>query len=179
MWTAGDYPEVARRIESVAELLVERVGAGAGVSLLDVATGSGNVALAAARAGAVVTGLDLTPKLLEAARGRALEAGLEIELIEGDAEALPFADECFDLVTSCFGVIFAPRQRIAAGELVRVARPGATIAVDRLDARRLRRTDLQHVRALHAPAAAGLRAAGRLGRGGSRGASCSRAPASS
>ncbi len=129
MWTAGDYPEVAQRLEPVAELIVGRVGAGAGLSLLDVATGSGNVALAAARAGAAVTGLDLTPKLLEAARGRALEAGLEVELIEGDAEALPFADGSFDLVTSCFGVMFAPRQRVAAGELVRVARPGATIAV--------------------------------------------------
>jgi len=129
MWTAGDYPEVAQRLEPVAELLVDRVGAGAGLSLLDVATGSGNVALVAARAGAAVTGLDLTPKLVEAARGRALEAGLEIELIEGDAEALPFADGRFDLVTSCFGVMFAPRQRLAAGELVRVARPGATIAV--------------------------------------------------
>src|SRR5690242_4725054 len=65
MWTAGDYPEVSRRIASVAELLVERIGAGTGLDWLDVATGSGNVALPAARAGASVTGLDLTPKLLD------------------------------------------------------------------------------------------------------------------
>jgi len=129
MWSAGDYPEVAHRLEPVAELLIERVGAGPGLSLLDVATGNGNVALAAARAGAAVTGVDLTPKLVEAARGRALAAGLEIEFVEGDAEALPFAEQSFDLVTSCFGVMFAPRQRLAAGELVRVARPGATIAI--------------------------------------------------
>ncbi len=129
MWTAGDYPEVSRRIASVAELLAERVGAQEGVELLDVATGSGNVALAAARSGAKVTGLDLTPKLLEVARSRASAAGLQIELVEGDAEELPFAEGSFDRVTSCFGVMFAPRQQIAAAELARVARPGATIGV--------------------------------------------------
>jgi Methyltransferase domain len=129
MWTAGDYPEVSRRIASVAELLAERVGAQPGVELLDVATGSGNVALAAARAGASVTGLDLTPKLLDVARGRAGRAGLEIEFVEGDAEELPFEPDSFDRVTSCFGVMFAPRQPVAAAELVRVARPDATIGV--------------------------------------------------
>jgi SAM-dependent methyltransferase len=129
MWTAGDYPEVSRRIASVAELLTERVGAQPGLDLLDVATGSGNVAIAAARAGAKVTGLDLTPKLLDVARGRASSAGLEIELVEGDAEELPFEAQSFDRVTSCFGVMFAPRQQVAAAELLRVARPGATIGV--------------------------------------------------
>ena len=129
MWTAGDYPEVSRRIASVAQLLAERVGAQAGVELLDVATGSGNVAIAAANAGAKVTGLDLTPKLLEVARGRASAAGLEIDFIEGEAEELPFEADSFDRVTSCFGVMFAPRQQVAAAELVRVARPGGTIAV--------------------------------------------------
>jgi SAM-dependent methyltransferase len=129
MWTAGDYPEISRRIASVAELLAERVGAGPGVELLDVATGSGNVAIAAARAGAKVTGLDLTPKLLDVARSRASAAGLEIEFVEGDAEQLPFEHGSFDRVTSCFGVMFAPRQQVAAAELVRVARPGSTIGV--------------------------------------------------
>jgi SAM-dependent methyltransferase len=129
MWTAGDYPEVARRIESVAEALVERVGAPPGLKLLDVATGSGNVAIPAARAGAQVTGLDLTPKLLDAARRRAAEADLAIEFVEGDAEQLPFADGSFERVTSCFGVMFAPRQQLAAQELTRVAAPGAAIAV--------------------------------------------------
>jgi SAM-dependent methyltransferase len=129
MWTAGDYPEVSRRIASVAQLLAESAGAKPGVELLDVATGSGNVAIAAAKAGAKVTGLDLTPKLLEVARGRASAAALEIDFTEGDAEELPFEADSFDCVTSCFGVMFAPRQQVAAAELVRVARPGATIAV--------------------------------------------------
>jgi ubiquinone/menaquinone biosynthesis C-methylase UbiE len=131
MWSAGDYPELSRSIASVGALVAERARAGAdrGVELLDVATGSGNVALPAAAAGATVTGLDLTPKLLEVARGRAANAGLEIDFIEGDAEALPFAEDSFDRVTSCFGVIFAPRHQLAADELTRVARPGASIVL--------------------------------------------------
>lgn len=129
MWTAGDYPEVSRRIAPAAELLVERLGPEGAPVWLDVATGTGNVALPAAAAGAKVTGLDLTPKLLEVARARAAEAGLPIEFIEGDAEQLPFADGSFDRVSSCFGVIFAPRHPLAAAELVRVARPGGRIAV--------------------------------------------------
>lgn len=129
MWASGDYPTIAKRIAAVAEALVESAGAAAGLELLDVATGSGNVAIAAAETGAKVTGLDLTPELLEVARRRAADAGAEIAFLEGDAEQLPFAEDSFDLVTSCFGVIFAPRQELAARELARVARPGATIAV--------------------------------------------------
>jgi SAM-dependent methyltransferase len=129
MWASGDYPRVARRIESVAELIVERVVAASGIELLDVATGSGNVAIAAAAAGAQVTGLDLTPELLAAARRRAAQAGVEVSFVEGDAEALPFAESSFDRVTSCFGAMFAPRQELAAGELLRVTRPGGVIAV--------------------------------------------------
>ena len=129
MWASGNYPEVARRIEGVAQVLVERVGAAPGLEMLDVATGSGNVAIAAAGAGAKVTGLDLTPELLDAARRRAADAKLGVRFIEGDAEELPFEKDSFDRVTSCFGVIFAPRHERAAGELTRVARPGATIAV--------------------------------------------------
>jgi SAM-dependent methyltransferase len=129
MWAQGDYPEISRMIAGVAELLVESVGAAPGLELLDVATGSGNVALAAARAGAAVTGLDLTPELLEVARTRAATNGLEIGFVEGDAEELPFDEGSFDRVTSCFGVMFAPMQQRAADELVRVARPGASIAV--------------------------------------------------
>ncbi len=127
MWSLGDYPDIARMIEEVAETVVERVGAGPGENLLDVATGSGNVALAAAKAGASVTGLDLTPELLQAARTRAQDAGVEVRFIEGDAEELPFESGSFDRVTSCFGVMFAPRHERAAQELARVARPGATI----------------------------------------------------
>jgi SAM-dependent methyltransferase len=127
MWSAGDYAEISRTIASAAELLVERARCAPGVSLLDVATGTGNVAIPAARAGSRVTGLDLTPRLLEVARGRASEAGLDVEFVEGDAEALPFEDASFDRVTSCFGVMFAPRQQVAAAELARVARAGARI----------------------------------------------------
>ena len=129
VWSAGDYPDVARRIEEVATVLVERVGVRPGEEMLDVATGSGNVAIPAAALGARVTGLDLTPKLLGAARERAADAGVEVRWIEGDAEELPFADASFDRVTSCFGVIFAPRHDVAAAELARVARPGATVAL--------------------------------------------------
>lgn len=129
VWSAGDYPDVARMIEEVADALLERVGVQPGETLLDVATGSGNVAIPAARRGAKVTALDLTPKLLEAARERASKAGVEVRFIEGDAEELPFEEDSFERVTSCFGVIFAPRHDVAAAELVRVARPGATIAL--------------------------------------------------
>jgi ubiquinone/menaquinone biosynthesis C-methylase UbiE len=127
MWTAGDYPDIARTITGAAEAILARADAGPGVSLLDVATGTGNVAIPAALGGASVTGLDLTPKLLEVARERAAEAGVQVSFVEGDAEALPFDSDSFDRVTSCFGVMFAPRQELAAGELARVARPGATI----------------------------------------------------
>jgi len=129
MWTAGDYAEVAQRIVPVGEYIARRADAGPGIELLDVATGTGNVSVPAAKAGASVTGLDLTPKLLEEQRARAAAAGVEIELVEGDAEALPFGDGSFDRVTSCFGVMFAPRQPVAAGELIRVARPGGKIVV--------------------------------------------------
>ncbi len=129
MWTAGDYPEVAQRIASVGEYVAERAGAGTGIELLDVATGNGNVSIPAALAGARVTGLDLTPKLLEDQRERARAAGVDVELIEGDAEQLPFADGSFDRVTSCFGVMFAPRQLVATAELLRVTRPGGAIVV--------------------------------------------------
>lgn len=129
MWTVGDYPDIARTLAGVAEEILARAGAGPGSSLLDVATGAGKVAIPAALGGANVTGLDLTPKLLEVARERATEAGVEVRFVEGDAEELPFESGSFDRVTSCFGVMFAPRQELAASELARVAGPGATIVV--------------------------------------------------
>jgi SAM-dependent methyltransferase len=129
MWTAGDYAEVAQRIVPVGEYIAQRAGAAPGIALLDVATGTGNVSIPAAQAGAKVTGLDLTPKLLEEQRERAAQAGVEVELLEGDAEELPFEEGSFDRVTSCFGVMFAPRQPLAASELVRVTRPGGEIVV--------------------------------------------------
>ena len=129
MWAAGDYPDIARTIESVAHEVLDAVGVQAGETLLDVATGSGNAALEAARRRAQVTGLDLTPDLLEVARARAANDGLEIAFVEGDAQALPFADGSFDRVTSVFGAMFAPDQARAAAELLRVCRPGGTVAV--------------------------------------------------
>ena len=129
MWTAGDYGQVAERIASVGAYVAERAGAGPGVELLDVATGTGNVSIPAAQAGANVTALDLTPKLLAEQGERAKAAGVNVKLVEGDAEELPFADDSFDRVTSCFGVMFAPRQRVAASELMRVVRPDGEIVV--------------------------------------------------
>jgi SAM-dependent methyltransferase len=129
VWSAGDYPEIAQRIESVAERVVAAAGVQQGDHVLDVATGSGNVALVAAQRGATVTGVDLTPELLEAARRRGAEAGLECEWLEGDAEELSFPDDSFDRVLSVFGTMFAPRHDRAAAELARVCRPGGTIAV--------------------------------------------------
>jgi SAM-dependent methyltransferase len=95
--------------------------------VLDVACGTGNAAIQAARAGARVTGLDLTPKLLDEARAKAQAAGLDVEWVEGDAEELPFEDGSFDRVLSTFGHMFAPRHRKAADELARVCRPGGAI----------------------------------------------------
>lgn len=129
MWAQGDYAAISWPLEQAAALLIERSGPGPGVKMLDVATGTGNVAIPAAAAGASVTGLDITPELLEIARASAAERALEAEFIEGDAEQLPFEDGSFDLVTSSFGVMFAPQQQQAADELARVARPGARIAV--------------------------------------------------
>jgi len=129
MWAEGDYADIARTIEPVAREVLDAVGMQAGETLLDVATGTGNAALEAARRGARVTGLDLTPELLSIARQRADEEGLQITLVEGDAQALPFADGSFDRVTSVFGAMFAPDQERTAAELLRVCRPGGTVAV--------------------------------------------------
>jgi ubiquinone/menaquinone biosynthesis C-methylase UbiE len=124
-WAMGDFAEVARRqLWEVGERVVRRVGVGRGEDVLDVACGTGNAALRAAQAGGHVTGVDLTPELFETGRRLAAEAGVEIQWDEGDAEALPYADESFDVVLSTFGVIFAPRHRVAAAELARVVRRG-------------------------------------------------------
>jgi SAM-dependent methyltransferase len=129
-WAAGDYPTVARHIADAPvkdALTAARVRPDARV--LDVATGSGNVALEAANTGARVVGLDLVPDLLDVARSRASAAGVDIEWVHGDAESLPFADGSFDSVTSVFGVQFAPRHQVTADELVRVCRASGTIGL--------------------------------------------------
>lgn len=116
-------------IAALGPTLVEACGIGPGDRVLDVAAGSGNVAVPAAAAGARVVGSDLTPELFDVGRRLAAEAGVEVEWAEGDAEALPYADHTFDTVTSCVGVMFAPHHQAAAGELVRVCRPGGTIGL--------------------------------------------------
>jgi SAM-dependent methyltransferase len=129
MWDSGDYPSVAESVEEVGERLVERAVPARGEALLDVAAGSGNVAVPAAHAGAHVTALDLAPSLLEAGRERASAAGVEIDWVEGDAEALPFADASFDVVLSALGVQFTPDHHASARELARVCRPGGRVGV--------------------------------------------------
>ena len=128
-WSSADYAAVAARIVPMAEVLAQNAGLRAGDRVLDVATGSGNAALAAARCGCEVTGVDYVPALLERARTRAAAEGLEIEFAEGDAENLAFPDASFDAVLSCLGVMFTPDQERAAAELVRVCKPGGTIGL--------------------------------------------------
>ena len=128
-WATGDYSAVAARIVLTAEHLVDTADLHADWNVLDVATGSGNAAIAAARHGSQVVGVDYVPSLLERGRARAAAEGLDIELVEGDAEALPFPDASFDAVISVFGTMFAPDQKRTAEELLRVSRPGGTIAL--------------------------------------------------
>ena len=128
-WATGDYSAVAARIVPMAEQLVEAADLAAGSHVLDVATGSGNAALAAARTGAEVIGVDYVGSLLNRGRVRAAAEGLPVEFKEGDAEDLPFEDASFDAVLSVVGVMFTPDQEKAAAELLRVCRSGGTIAL--------------------------------------------------
>jgi SAM-dependent methyltransferase len=128
-WMTGDYDVFARYMEKDAEVFYQRLGITPGTRLLDVGCGAGQLALIAARAGAVVTGCDIATNWLERARTRAAAEGLNITFEEGDAEALPYQDAQFDAVTSMFGAMFAPRPELVAAELTRVCRPGGTIAM--------------------------------------------------
>ena len=129
MWGAGNYAAVAEKISQAGELVIERSGLAPGMDLLDVACGTGNATIPAARAGARATGLDFSPELLAIARERASDAMVEVEWVEGDAQELPFEDASFDRVISTFGHMFAPDHRRMAHEMRRVCRPGGTIAV--------------------------------------------------
>jgi SAM-dependent methyltransferase len=129
-WAAGDYAAMAELIDEVPPGdLFARIEVAPGQEVLDVATGTGNLAIRAAAGGAQVVGLDLTPELFQTARRRAAERGVVVDWVEGDAEELPFEDASFDLVLSAFGVQFAPRHDIVATELARVCRPGGRIGL--------------------------------------------------
>jgi SAM-dependent methyltransferase len=123
-WAAGNFDEISKLILEVGKTVVERAGIEPGMTVLDVACGTGNATIPAALAGGRCTGLDLTPELFDAARMHAAEAGVEIEWVQGDAEDLPFDDGSFERVLSTFGVMFAPRHEVAAAELARVIAPG-------------------------------------------------------
>jgi SAM-dependent methyltransferase len=128
-WMTGDFGQIARLNEPGAEEFVSRLGLAPGMRVLDVACGTGNQSIPAARTGAEVTGLDIAPNLLEQARARAEAANLKIRFIEGDAEQLPFQDGEFDAVITMFGAMFAPRPEKVASEFKRVCRPGGLIAM--------------------------------------------------
>jgi SAM-dependent methyltransferase len=129
MWGNGGFVRIEEISTAPYEDLVATLAPRPGERWLDVACGTGAVALRAARTGARVTGVDLAPALVETARRRADEQGLEVELEVGDCEALRYEDASFDLVSSSFGVMFAPDHRQTAAELARVCRPGGRLGL--------------------------------------------------
>jgi ubiquinone/menaquinone biosynthesis C-methylase UbiE len=130
MWALGDYDAVSTEvIPALGQRLADAAGFGAGSRVLDVAAGSGNASIPAARAGATVVATDLTPELIETGRQRTADQGLDLTWAEADAEHLPYADGEFDGVLSCVGVMFAPFHQPVADELTRVTRSGGTIAL--------------------------------------------------
>ena len=129
-WALGDYHRFAKEtIWELGEVLVRACGISAGQRVLDVAAGTGNTAIRAVEAGAEAVASDLTPENFQAGRREAEPHGVELEWVEADAEALPFADGEFDVVTSSFGAIFAPDHQAVADEMLRVCRPGGTIGM--------------------------------------------------
>jgi SAM-dependent methyltransferase len=130
MWASGDYPSMVETfLLPLGPRLVQACRIGPGMSVLDVAAGTGNAAIPAARTGAEVTASDLTPEIMAAGRRHAEAEGLTLEWVEADAEHLPFGDATFDVVMSSIGAMFAPHHREVADELVRVCRPGGTIGL--------------------------------------------------
>jgi ubiquinone/menaquinone biosynthesis C-methylase UbiE len=128
VWSAGAFEEVADSIHDMHVALVEALGPQSGDRWLDVGCGAGNLAELAAGAGAQVTGIDLSPRLVDVAKARAEAGGYEIEYRVGDAENLDVADASFDKVTSSVGMIFAPDHDAVARELARVTKPGGRLA---------------------------------------------------
>ena len=130
MWATGDYPKLAADLVApLGPALVEACGIGPGDRVLDVAAGTGNAAIPAAATGATVIASDLTPELLEHGKTLAAQRGVDLAWQEANAEALPYADNEFDTVMSCIGVMFAPHHQSAADELVRVTKPGGRIGL--------------------------------------------------
>jgi SAM-dependent methyltransferase len=128
-WMAGDFGEIAKNTERAAEGFVSRLNVPSGSRVLDIACGSGNLAIPLARGGADVTGVDIAPNLLEQARARASAENLKATFDEGDAEQLPYADASFDVVVSMFGAMFAPRPELVVSEAARVLKPGGVLAM--------------------------------------------------
>jgi SAM-dependent methyltransferase len=129
VWGSGPYERISEHLAIAHDHLLARVEPRARERWLDVATGTGEIAVRAAAGGASATGLDLAPGLIDTARRRAAESGVDVRSEVGDAERLPYADASFDVVSSSFGVMFAPDQRTAAAELARVCRPGGRLAL--------------------------------------------------
>lgn len=129
IWGEGNYPEIAKLLEPAARALVDACAISAGQEVLDVAAGTGNAALLAAREGASVVASDLAPGMVARGRDRSRAEGVAIEWVEADVEELPFEDGRFDCATSVFGAMFAPRPDAAARELFRVVRPGGSVGM--------------------------------------------------
>lgn len=130
MWASGDYPDMVETfLLPLGPRLVETCGIGPQMNVLDVAAGTGNASMPAAKTGAQVTASDLTPELLAAGRTRAESEGLTLDWVQADAEQLPFGDASFDIVMSSIGAMFAPHHQGVADELVRVCRPTGTIGL--------------------------------------------------
>jgi ubiquinone/menaquinone biosynthesis C-methylase UbiE len=129
MWGNGPYDRVTHTLVDIHELVIEQLAPETGDAFLDVACGTGAIAMRAARAGADVTGVDLAPALIDTAKEHAQEDGLDIDYVVGDCENLDFADATFDKAASTCGIMFAPDHKASAGELARVVRPGGRIAL--------------------------------------------------
>jgi SAM-dependent methyltransferase len=128
-WMSGDFDKIAQVLAAGAEEFIARLAIKSDARVLDIACGTGNLAVPAARVGAHVTGLDIAPNLIITARQRALAEGVQIQFDEGDAEALPYANASFDEVVTMFGAMFAPQPGLVVSEMARVTRPGGRIAM--------------------------------------------------
>lgn len=129
MWGLGDYPKIAAVILPASQSLLDACAISAGQEVLDVAAGTGNLAVLAAEEGASVVASDLSPAQVELGKARSEAEGVDIEWLEANAEELPFDDGRFDCAASVFGVVFAPRPEVVAGELFRVVKPGGTVGL--------------------------------------------------